>query len=309
MPLQSGEEVTLEYQVFMNDGVPYYDRVAVYITDGENVYSSGLVSIDDDGHFTVDLVTPQIPNGGLSHHVLSVWFEYRTVAGYWYEEDSHLVVADGRPESYWERQVDEDLTMTIEPTDKPGLFDIYIEGHGLVEDEAKVSILWGLDYPYTSDDYRWALKYAPFGEAYPDRWLHLNAREYAGQYFYRAIIAPCTWENGTYQAQVRLPWYLPDDSEIYFLGIVEPYNTIEPRAVLLNRSMGDLWDWESREPPQVVNGGTDPGDDGPDDPLMLTRIADAPLWLLILAVTVAFGLSIVIMASRRRRENEKGPIE
>lgn len=303
MPLQSGEEVTLEYQVLMNDGVPYYDRVAIYITDGENVYSSGLVSIDDDGHFTVDLVTPQIPNGGLSHHVLSVWFEYRTVAGYWYEEDSHLVVADGMPESYWERQVDGDLTMTIEPTDEPGLFDIYIEGHGLMDDEAKVSILWGLDYPYTSEDYRWAKKYAPFGEAYPDRWIDINAREYAGQYFYRTIIAPCTWENGTYHAQVRLPWYLQDDSEIYFLGIVEPYDTLEPRVVLQNSSMGDLWDWESREPPQVVDGGEEPTDQS-----VIDWITDSPLWLLIMVVSIAFGLSIVVMMLRRGREDIKGPI-
>ena len=298
LPLPPGEGVSLEYQVPTGSNVTVITNVSVFIIEGATVYFSDRVPVDGDGLFHVDITIPEIPKGFFTSLDVLIEVNYERIgseSNSWSDFRSFLVVSDGRPLSHWERMVDEGLLVTMNPADEAGLYDVTVGGEDLDTDSAKVSILWGIHHPYTSDDHRWATGYYPQWDYYPGLWMGTNTNEYADQYFYSTTIEPCEWKEGEYRTQVRLPWFLPDDAQLYFLAIVENRTTLEASAAITMASMDEMWTWQEREPPIDIDEDPGPGDTEPEEPSPSDVIMELPTRsLLILIVVVVAIVSVAI---------------
>jgi len=301
LPLPPNDVVTLEFQMPMDHGDLIMGEMAVFIYDEYEVYYDGNVQIGPDGLATAELTTPQVDATGPGHMVLTMVIEYRWEGySFWSQYISYLVVSDGRPPSYWERRVDQDLSMNLEPAKEPGLYDVSIEVPEAIGGDSKVSLLWGLDEPYSTVDEAWSQGYVPRDEFCLDRWMHTNPRQYGGEYFWRTNIEACNFKDGAYRTQMRLPWFLDDDAPIYFLGVVEDDNSMEPRVVLVEDSMGNLWDWASRGPPKEKNRGQEHADDGPFGLPNIDGLSDDPILSLALVILAISGTSLLIVVALRR---------
>jgi hypothetical protein len=204
--------------------------------------------------------------------------------------------------------MDPDLELTVDHEEDNRTYHLQLsvpDGDGAQE---KVSILWGLGYPYSMSDQPVWFKMTPRpSNVHLGEWSYDRTLEYAGEYIWATFIAPFVWENGIYTTEVRLPDALPTGLEIYFMAVVEPYDDIEPRVALTNLTLDDSTDWHPDVPDDGSDGPEEPGvdDEGSSSLPFISVVEDEPAIILVLIVLIVAIVVIVVLVPGRIRSTRR----
>jgi len=219
-PLPAGEEVEVQY-VVTDEGVPVPDlEYYIYVSRrvGEALWS-GTVTTDANGSFNITFETPEVASDEVAYEDLTIVYQYQW-GDEWYEGFDFITIGSLRLEDQPVPETNNEVTHSkVVPGEVINVTMTAEEADGLNE---KACILWGLNQDPETMDRRLV---RAGNQVYPglhiDGWSTLYEGCSCGWWssYPPPFVVPCTWANGSYEANITLPSFLPPDIEIYVRGV------------------------------------------------------------------------------------------
>ncbi len=205
-PLPPETTVDLQYKAY-SFGVPLAGKdVQAYLVDFNSIIFHGTVRTDASGSFKLTVTTPT----GMSMEDFESGFieaEFQVqILSEWASYMDFYMVYDSSGLGELDFLIDPETTLTVEEFRFGGTVEATLDHADADGLDEQAFLLWGIGDPSSWTE-------GPF-----TGWEVLNEGSFGMSGFIGH--ADCTWSSGAYHANFVFPEFLPEDSKVFFLGII-----------------------------------------------------------------------------------------
>ena len=200
-------DVSIRLQSYDGEEVLPGDRIIVSVFNVHEVlyYEDGMTG--PDGILQIPFHTPKVPDGAYST-TLRVAYQRIADTGSWYRStDSIKVVPHDPPSTYMELVMDPDSDIDVLPFEVGGTIEAWITIAAADGEFEIAGAYWGYGDPFHHG--------APGDPAWRS-WIP-RAHHYGN---FKGHHVGGVWEDGRYKVAIDIPYFIPEDEELYIVGFV-----------------------------------------------------------------------------------------